>query len=113
MGESIVGDDLLGILMESNSKEISQENGNKNMGMSIEDVIEECKLFYFAGSETTSCLLVWTVVLLCQFQEWQNLARDEVLGVFGNSHPNFEQLNQLKIVSFSPTKFLLLFKPNS
>ncbi|MBA0849547.1 hypothetical protein Goshw_017321, partial [Gossypium schwendimanii] len=35
-------EDLLGILVESNIREMEA----KNMGMSIEDVIEECKLFY-------------------------------------------------------------------
>ncbi|KAI3731748.1 hypothetical protein L1987_62943 [Smallanthus sonchifolius] len=66
-------DDLLGILLESNQKETQQ--------ISIEDVIEECKLFYFAGQETTSNLLVWSMILLSQHQCWQEQARDEVLHV--------------------------------
>lgn len=99
-GEGI-DDDLLSTLMESNDREIGETTSKKkkNVGMSTEDVIKECRLFYFAGSETTSLLLVWTMVMLSKHQEWQARAREEVLRVFGSNEPTFDGLSRLKIVS--------------
>ncbi|XP_076905031.1 cytochrome P450 CYP72A219-like [Bidens hawaiensis] len=62
-------DDLLGILLDSSYEEIKQ-HGNTNSGLSTDEIIEECKLFYFAGQETTANLLVWTMILLGQHSEW-------------------------------------------
>ncbi|KAH6775515.1 cytochrome P450 [Perilla frutescens var. hirtella] len=104
-------DDLLGILLDSNAGFIKEE-GNKNCGMSVEDVINECEMFYLAGSETTSSLLMWTMVLLCQHPHWQTRAREEVNRVFGdNPHPTFESLNHLKTLTMILQEMLRLYPP--
>ncbi|KAF8037807.1 hypothetical protein BT93_B0602 [Corymbia citriodora subsp. variegata] len=83
------GDDLLGLLLESNMKE--------NVGMSLHDVIEE--------------LLVWTMVLLRVHSDWQAQAREEVLQIFGSSKPDLDGLSHLRIVPMILNEVLRLYPP--
>lgn len=103
-------DDLLGLLMESNQSTQEGDDGH-TVSLSTEDVIEECKLFYFAGQETTSILLTWTMIVLSIHPYWQDQAREEVLHVFGQTKPTFEGLSRLKILTMIFYEVLRLYPP--
>lgn len=65
----------------------------------VEDAIANCKVFFFAGYETTSTLLIWIMVNLAIHKEWQDRGREEVLRVLGGRKKlTPDDMSQLKMV---------------
>ncbi|KAK4484034.1 hypothetical protein RD792_011249 [Penstemon davidsonii] len=99
--EESVKTDFLDKLLEANEY-------HKN---SIEDIVDECKTFYFAGHETTTSLLGWTILLLAVHQEWQEKARKEVIEMFDHANPNADGIARLKIMNMIIEESMRLYPP--
>ena len=88
------GDDLLGVMLQAC---FIKEQGEKQykLILSIDEIIDACKTFFFAGHETTSHLLTWAIFLLSVYPEWQQRLREEVLRVCGKGNTNADMLSKL------------------
>ncbi|CAI9116703.1 OLC1v1017928C1 [Oldenlandia corymbosa var. corymbosa] len=81
-------------------------------GLPVEEVIDECQTFYFAGKEAVAIFLSWTLMLLALYPEWQSKAREEILQVCKKDElPNADTMNDLKIVSLILNESLRLYNP--
>ncbi|XP_039162915.1 cytochrome P450 CYP749A22-like [Eucalyptus grandis] len=77
---------------------VAYHDPNKNKRITIDDLVDECKTFYFVGQETTNSTLTWTLFFLAIHKDWQEEARKEVTDVCGNEDPNHEGIMKLKTV---------------
>ncbi|MQM07884.1 hypothetical protein Taro_040731 [Colocasia esculenta] len=80
--------------------------------ITLHDIVEECKTFFFAGKQTTSNLLTWATVLLAMHPEWQDLARQEVLRLCGSRDvPTRDHVSMLKTLGMILNETLRLYPP--
>jgi PHYB activation tagged suppressor 1 len=90
--------DLLGAMINAGDRKTRAPS--PTAAIPVEEMLEECKTFFFAGKQTTTNLLTWAAVLLAMHPDWQKRARREVLDVCGADElPSKEHLPKLKTVS--------------
>ena len=86
--------DLLGLMIQASNMNMNMSN------VTVDDIVEECKSFFFAGKQTTSNLLTWTTILLAMHPHWQVRARDELLKLCGSRDlPTKDHVAKLRTVS--------------
>ncbi|KAH7299597.1 hypothetical protein KP509_24G020000 [Ceratopteris richardii] len=104
------GNDLLGLMLAANQGVM---NGNaRSLSMGLDELIDECKTFFFAGHETTATLLTFMFLLLATHPEWQERLREEVREVCGNKQiPTADSLNNMKLMSMVIYETLRLYPP--
>ncbi|CAK8563362.1 unnamed protein product [Lathyrus sativus] len=94
--------DLLGLMIQASSK----------TNVTVDDIVGECKSFFFAGKQTTSNLLTWTTILLAMHPQWQVQARDEVLKMCGSRDvPTKDHVVKLKTLNMIVNESLRLYPP--
>ncbi|KAI5081164.1 hypothetical protein GOP47_0004347 [Adiantum capillus-veneris] len=105
-GNGVYGEDLLGLMLSS-----EEQVEARRMMLTTRQVVDECKTFFFAGHETTSHLLAWTMVMLGHYVDWQERARQEVLQELAALPPAAHHLPKLKILNTILYETLRLYPP--
>ncbi|PON84114.1 Cytochrome P450 [Trema orientale] len=106
--------DLLGLMIQASRSSFPSSNtpSFSSAMITAQDIVEECKSFFFAGKHTTSNLLTWTTVLLAMHPQWQVRARDELLRVCGaRDIPTKDDVVKLKTLNMILNESLRLYPP--
>ena len=87
--------DLLGLLLKENR----EVDGQLGKTLTMRELVDECKTFFFGGHETTALAITWTLLLLAVHEDWQNQLRDEIREVVGDNDLDITMLSSLRKVS--------------
>ncbi|WVZ54204.1 LOW QUALITY PROTEIN: hypothetical protein U9M48_005041 [Paspalum notatum var. saurae] len=104
------GTDLLGLMLKANAAGQSQRRA---VMLRMDEIIDECKTFFFAGHETTAHLLTWSMFLLGTHPDWQRRLRDEVLRECAGPGGDALRLSKLEVVTMVLYETLRLYGPIS
>ncbi|KAG6556117.1 hypothetical protein Mapa_002058 [Marchantia paleacea] len=104
-GDPSYGEDLLGLLMEGSDAEEAKYRLNN------EELIDQVKTFFFAGTDTSAVLLRWALMLLATHLDWQEKAYAEVQSCCGGAPLTFDSLSKLRVVGMILNEALRLYPP--
>ncbi|KAG6821000.1 hypothetical protein H0H93_008629 [Arthromyces matolae] len=94
-GSPFLGKDLLSLLMKSNAAiDLPPEQR-----ISDEDILHNINTFMFAGSDTSSLSVTWTLLLLAQHPEIQSRLREELLAIAAPCADDLKSLTEDEIQS--------------
>ncbi|ERM95066.1 hypothetical protein AMTR_s00009p00250080 [Amborella trichopoda] len=94
--------DLLGLLLRDGTSE-------KERRFTSQELVDECKTFFFAGHETTSLALSWTLMLLASHVEWQKELREEVMEATKGETLDSNMLPKLKKMGWVMKEVMRLY----
>lgn len=104
------GDDLLGVILTDG--EAHNANSKNTTKCTDEQLVDQCRTFFFAGHDTVQVSIAWTLVLLAHYPEWQDRIRQEVFDVLG--HEDVELHAGTKLHKFNLVSLLIAhFRPAS
>jgi len=102
------GNDLLGLMLEARALE---QEGHQML--TTQEIVDECKTFFFGGHETTALALSWTLLMLAAHPDWQDALREEVARELGD-HQNLDAaaLGRLTKMGWVMNEVLRLYPPS-
>ncbi|KAK9099609.1 hypothetical protein Syun_026654 [Stephania yunnanensis] len=105
-GRSESDDHLLQALMKGAKRECP------GLTLSSDFLIDNCKNIYFAGHDTTAITSTWCLMLLALNPEWQDRLRAEIFEICGDSLPDADALNKMKLTKMVIQETLRLYPPS-
>ncbi|PRQ60107.1 putative cytochrome P450 [Rosa chinensis] len=96
--------DLLGMLLKESDKP-----GNFSKSLTTQELVDECKTFFFGGHETTALAITWTMLLLATHTDWQEQLRAEIKEVVGDKEIDVNNLAGLKKMGWVMNEVLRLY----
>ncbi|KAL3718905.1 hypothetical protein ACJRO7_003934 [Eucalyptus globulus] len=106
--ETAPENDLLQMILEG-----AEKSGKLGRGDLMDRfIVDNCKIFYLAGYQTTAVAASWTLMLLASNPEWQAKVRDEVVQVLrGGQFPDADALRKMKTLTMVIYETLRLYPP--